>query len=534
MQCFVIPDERVAGYVGLGMAQVLGEPVVLVCTSGTAVLNLSPAVAEAYFAKIPLLVLTADRPPEWVNQQDGQTIFQQSVFGKHVMASYQLPADYTHPDTGWFSNRIINHSANDLINKGLGPVHINVPVREPFYPVEDEAFVFNESVRKIEQVTVEKSLPPATWASLLDELEEAERVIIVAGQGRRNPELAALLLALKEEFHLVIVSEVLGNLPSGSGVIASPEALLTGIDSALIERLRPDLLITFGGPVLSKRLKNFIRSNPPRRHWHLQEEGEWVDTFQSITRVIPVEPIYFFRQLLEDFDMRQFRSGDDEYREGTYLHAWQAGEQKVRQITERYVPTAPDFNEFSAAHFVLRGLPTQVQLHVANSMIVRYVSYIGMATDGVEVFANRGTSGIDGCLSTAVGASLVTNQLVISLIGDIAFFYDRNALWHPYVRPNLRIVLFNNHGGGIFRLIDGPGNLPEREKFFETPHDYTARRTAEDANLEYHYVNSMESLRMAWPSFVADSGRAKLLEIETAGAVNQAVFEAYKQLLAQR
>lgn len=527
---YVIADERSAAYIGLGMAQALEQPVALVCTSGTAAINFAPAVAEAFFAQIPLLVLTADRPPEWIHQQDGQMVYQTDLFGKHVKQAHQFPVDFSQADATWFANRIINQCFISLTTNPLGPVHVNVPIREPFYPTADESYKFNPDVRVVRPVSLQKTLDSETWASLLDELEDADRVLIAAGQGRVGADLVHSLRALQEEFNLPVAGDVISNLPADEDFLTTQDVSLGQKNGDVLATLQPDLLITFGNSFISKNFKSFLRAHQPKHHWHLQTGDELIDPFQSVTRVLGVEPAYFFRQLLEDLDLRRFRSGDEEDRDGAYRQAWLIQQRKARRLIHTFLPGQPQFNEFTAVHYLLGQLPADCQLHLANSLSVRYANYAGLPIGHrIDVFSNRGTSGIDGCLSTAVGAALVVDTPVFLLIGDVAFFYDRNALWQPNVPPNLRIVLLNNHGGGIFRVIDGPGSLPEREEFFATPHPNNAARTAQDAGLTYFNCHSMDELQAHWPWFVAPSATAKILEIDTDGAVNEAVFAAFKQ-----
>lgn len=188
------------------------------------------------------------------------------------------------------------------------------------------------------------------------------------------------------------------------------------------------------------------------------------------------------------------------------------------------------FNEFSAFRHALAALPEATALHLANSMAVRYANILGVpAAKSIEVFANRGTSGIDGCTSTAVGAALAQpGRPVVLLTGDVAFFYDRNAFWQNYPTPNLRVVLFNNHGGGIFRLIDGPRQQPELEEFFETRQPLTAENTARDFGLRYFTAATFAELKTALSVFFAPGSSAALLEITTDSATNAAFFELYR------
>ena len=526
----VVPDERSAGFTALGMAQMSGLPVVLICTSGSAVYNLSPAVAEACFQEVPLLLLTADRPPEWLYQQDGQTIAQAGIFGKHVKRSYELPADYTHADARWFIERTGSEAVNLCKATPPGPVHVNVPLREPFYPNPDEAFVF-QAGRVVETLPVERQLPAEVWHRLLDEWDGTERKLIAAGQLPYSPELIQLLTKISQELQVPVLGEIISNLGRNDLFISTSDTLLASKDTSLLAQLRPDLLITLGNSFLTRNLKMYLRHYPPTRHWHIRPTTDrLIDPFRSMTTQVPMEPLAFLTRLLADLDYQRFRQGDDDSdEESTYLTTWQTADRAARRLVETHLRDAP-FTDWSATQRVLEALPDGSHLHLANSMPVRYANMCGLdARQQVRVWANRGTSGIDGCMSTAVGAALRTDALVTLLVGDVAFFYDRNALWQPDLPNNLRVVLLNNAGGHIFRIIDGSSQQPELETYFETPHDLTAERTAADHHCAYEAVSDKKSLTEVLGHFFAPSDRPRILEIKTDKYVNKADFEAYKQ-----
>ncbi len=527
----VVPDERAAGFTALGMAQQTQTPVALICTSGSAVYNLSPAVVEAYFQQVPLLLLTADRPHEWLHQQDGQTIDQAGLFGPHVKRSYDLPADYSHADARWFIERTINE-AYELSRLGpAGPVHVNVPLREPFYPKPDEPFRF-ERGRVIEQLPVAPQLPAEIWHRLLNEWERAERKLILVGQTLFQPDLQQVLAQIGRELNVPVVGEIISNLGRSDVFISQSDTILGQPDEEEHENLRPDLLITLGNSFLTRNLKTYFRRYPAVQHWHIQPHGDrLIDSFQSLTTRIPVEPVYFFQKLFADLDYQHFREGVDDDDEAEYLTAWQAAEQAARRVVAQSLRDSP-FTDWVATQALLEALPTDSHLHLANSMPVRYANLCGVAAgQAVRVWANRGTSGIDGCLSTAVGAALRTAAIVTVLIGDVAFFYDRNGLWQNALPANLRIVLLNNDSGHIFRIIDGPSQQPELETFFETPHHLTAARTCADFGLTYQQVADSAALATALGTFFAPSEQPKLLEVTTDKVKNAAAFRAYKERL---
>jgi 2-succinyl-5-enolpyruvyl-6-hydroxy-3-cyclohexene-1-carboxylate synthase len=528
----VMADERSAGFVALGMAQQSGRPVAVICTSGSAVYNLAPAVVEAFFGQTPLLLLTADRPHEWLHQQDGQTIDQPGIFGSHVKRGYDLPADYSHPDARWAIERSVLEAINLSQLAPAGPVHINVPLREPFYPAAGESFQYGP-VRQIDVLSAHPTLAPETWHRLLSEWDQYDRKLIAVGQLPRDPALLKVLNQMSEEFGIPIVGEITSNLPVNDRFITHTDAFLGKLTAETAAQLRPDLLITLGNSFLTRNLKTFFRQYPSPNHWHIQPTVDRIpDSFQSLTTLIPAEPLAFLQKLFADVDYQRFLQGDDEADadSGGFLTQWQQlDRQTARQISKTL--SAPDspLTDWSAVQLVLEQLPELSVLHLANSMPVRYANHCGVRdSQQIRVWANRGVSGIDGCLSTAVGAALATDKLVTVLIGDVAFFYDRNALWSAPVPPNLRIVLLNNDGGHIFRMIDGPSRQPELEHYFETPHGCTARNTAADAKISYQVVDSLETLASLLPDFFQSGPTAKLLEITTDKRVNQQQFAEFK------
>ncbi len=524
----VIPDERVAGFVGLGMAQLSQQTVALVCTSGSAAYNLAPAIVEAFFQEIPLLVLTADRPQEWIHQQDGQTIYQREIYGKHVKKSFDLPSDYIHPDSSWYIQRVLNEAINLSQTFPKGPVHVNVPIREPFYPTATEKITYDRHVKIVNRVEAQPSLSTQTWHHLQNEFESASRVLIAVGQLPPNPVLWNTLKEFGEELGVPVLGDIISNIPPQDSFVRHHDVFLRSKDESRLAALRPDLLITVGDSFISKNFKLFLRTNPPLQHWHIKQSELLIDTFQTLTTQIPVSPTYFFQKLLEDLDYQQFVQHTEDDERDEYRQTWMQAELQAKRLLSRFLQAQKRWNEFSLVEQILEKLPNNTILHLANSMPVRYANLIG-TTHNAQVFANRGTSGIDGCTSTALGAALMTEQLVFVLTGDVAFFYDRNALWHPHIPANLRVVLFNNNGGNIFRLIDGPAAQPELEQYFETRHHTTARHTAIDAKLDYFSLQEGDNFGEVWEQFIDNNNRPKLLEIFTDPLINAEVFEDFRK-----
>lgn len=523
INCRTITDERSAAFIGMGIAQQLKKPTVLVCTSGSAAYNYAPAVAEAFFQRIPLLVITADRPPEWIDQLDGQTIRQPELYGKHIKKSYNLPVDLDHADVQWHAQRLISEAINTAEEFPAGPVHINVPLREPFYPKDNAEIRFDENIKTIAETSSTKDLSSREWETLTEKWKKFNRILIIGGQNNVDTRLTAPLNRIIKEQKIPVVGDIISNLHPVEDLIRHADLFLGQDKNGLHESLQPELLITFGNSTISKNVKLLLRKYQPQEHWHIQAGGYVADTFKSLTRVIRIEPETFFKKVAEIELPPTF----DNQKQENYYHIWQIEERKSSRLLQTFFPQEP-FGEFEFIREVINTLPDHSNLHLANSMAVRYANFCGLQNPTVEVFANRGTSGIDGSNSTTVGHCLTSERLNTLVTGDLAFFYDRNAFWHNYDMKNLRIVLVNNHAGGIFRIINGPDKLPELEEYFETRQKLTARLTAEEFGFEYLHCNKRSKLTNYLKEFFEDSDRPKILELETSSEENTATLKAFK------
>ncbi len=540
LRCRVVYDERSAGYIALGLAQQSGRPTGLVCTSGTAAVNLAPAVVEAFYQGVPLLVLTADRPPEWIDQQDNQAIRQQGLYEPHVRASYELPVDLAHPDAVWHALRIMHEAIQRTSAPQPGPVHVNVPLREPLYPELAQPAAAPQwgaapgdqsrerARQRIDQLPSKSQLTPHAWDVLLQTWRVATRKLIVAGMHPADATLRQALQRLSQRPDVAVIADITANLFPGGTPLHHGDAILGTKHEETLRGLQPDLVVSFGGPVTSRYVKQFVRSYPPQAHWRVQPAGDAPDTYQTLTHVLPMQPGDFFSELAQ-------RACDLPASAG-YAAVWQQLEAVTAPGIEDFLDAA-GFGEFQATKRVLQALPAGSRLQMGNSMPIRYANLIGCASGTTlsSINSNRGTSGIDGAVSTAVGAALAGDTLTTLIVGDLGFFYDRNGLWHGHVPANLRIVLLNNHGGGIFDIIDGPNRLPAqlRETYFLTPHPLTARRTAADHGLDYFHAADAAGLEDTLKVFFSPSPRAALLEIETDMAVNSQVFHQFKAMIAQ-
>ena len=517
---FIAGDERSAGFLALGIAQAQRKPVALVCTSGTAAYNYAPSVAEAYYQEIPLIVLTSDRPPEWIDQKDGQTIRQNNLYHDHVKKSYTLAADLSTPEINWQVERSISEAINLANTYPEGPIHINIPFREPFYPSPGEQFNYKAPYKCIDLWTGESNFSIQDWQKLATEIKSFDRIMVIAGQDNPNPELKDLLNEISDQMNWVVLGDTIANL---NCKVRSHDIFFSSESNRQNSNLAPDLLITFGKSVLSKGLKQFLRINKPRSHWHLAPTSIVADPFQSLTRILSLSPVTFFINLKKN-------AAEKLKKQNSYSNTFSKLEKTALSLINQFA--YEEFSEFEAVKVVLEHLGSNVDLHLANSMPVRYVNLLNaLMPTGIDIYSNRGTSGIDGSTSTALGHAMVKKRLQILLTGDMAFFYDRNAFWQRKVPENFRVILFNNHGGGIFHLIDGPSQLKEAGEYFVTENRLNGRGLAEENDMEYYFCDQRSKLKEYLGSFFQQSSQPRLLEIDTKHENNIQTFKSFKNLI---
>lgn len=491
--CYPVTDERSAGFFALGLALHGGGPAAVCCTSGTALLNLHPAVAEAYYQQVPLVVISADRPAAWIGQMDGQTLPQPGVFGTLVKKSVSLPEVVSEEDE-WYCNRLINEALLELSHHGKGPVHINVPISEPFFLLPVNELPNARVITRYQGLNVyDKDYQP-----LIDRLNRYQRRMVVVGQMN-------LIYLFDKRYtkmlykHFAWFSENISNQTVPGMPIRNIEPLLCSMNQEEQEKMRPELLITYGGHVISKRLKRFLRKHPPVEHWHISPDGEVMDLYGSLTTLIEMDPFEFLEKIAPMMDNRT----------PDYPRGWEARSKAIPQADFAY-------SEMSAIGKVIRQLPVPCSLHLANSSTVRYAQLFDVPSE-VEILSNRGTNGIEGSLSTAIGYATASDKLNFIIIGDLSFFYDMNALWNSNYRANVRILLLNNEGGEIFHALPGLVLHENARRFVTATHKSSAHAWAEDRGFEYLSAHNDAELDEAVKRFTEPSvtQRPMLLEVFT-------------------
>lgn len=496
-----IVDERCAAFFALGIAQQTLKPVALVCTSGSALLNYYPAIAEAYYSQIPLVVISADRPAHLIDIGDGQTIRQENVFKNHILYSANLKEFDAENSIKALSK------AFSLLRQVKGPIHINVPFNEPLYEtvatMNDFRFIAEESDL---QDTIDYENLASQWNS-------AKKKMILVGVHSPNAALEILLDKVADDPSVLVFTETTSNLYN-KRFVNSIDNLIFNLTEEEFTSLQPDILLTFGGMIVSKKIKKFLREYSPKEHWHVNELRAF-DTYQVLSKHLKIDSHSFFKHFCElvDYDNKS-----------TYESTWTHYKQRIREKHNHYIKTAP-YSDLKVFEQVLKVIPDFSEVQFSNSAIIRYSQLFEMNST-ITVFCNRGTSGIDGSTSTALGAAYATQKPTTLITGDLSFFYDSNALWNNYIPSDVRIVIINNSGGGIFKIIPGPKKSTAL-KYFETPHCLTAEHLCVMFGFEYSTAHNLKTLAEEVVGFYDKSDKPKVLEVFTPSDLNDLVLKEY-------
>lgn len=508
-KCISIPDERAAAFFALGVIQATKKPVMVCCTSGSAAVNYYPAVVEAFYQQLPLVVVTADRPMEWIDQADGQTIRQNGVFDNHVLTSVNLQKDGPEGHLE-YNQRLLNEAFQKAV---FGPVHINIPFEEPLYQTTDQ----DVAVKLQKLLPIQSTLAESAWEELMYQWEEAERKLILIGQMPFDQEINALVDSIADDPSVVVLCESTSNIRS-SKVFPCIDRLVSTLNEEQIKLFNPDLLITFGGAIVSKKIKASLREMTNLKHWHIQETLPHPNTYGVLSMSLPITAKTFLE--VADCWPKKF----DGWQKVVRAFDIQRDERH-----QAYCATLP-WSDMKAYAEVLDKVPTHYAMHIGNSAAIRYVQLFKEAR-AIEQFCNRGTSGIDGSTSTAAGMAWATNQPVLVITGDVSFFYDSNAFFNNYINPKLRVIIINNSGGGIFRIIPGPKTSPASPEFFESHHKFKAAGIAESFGLEYALADNAASLHAEMKTFFEPSEKAKILEVITPREYNEEQLHNYFKYL---
>ena len=507
--CYSIADERCAAFFAVGMAQQTKKPVAVICTSGSALLNYYPAFAEAFYSQIPLVVISADRPSNKIDIGDGQTIRQRDVFKNHSLYNANLTAESCAQN---------DSDINEAINFAMmhrGPVHINAPFKEPLYETTDT--LFNKSLI-FEAFDFTSFMESKIDQSFLDIWNSSSKKMILAGVNYPNVLSHDNIEHLANDKAVVVMTETTSNLHHPS-FINNIDTIITPFSEQDFQYFQPDILVTFGGMIVSKRIKVFLRKHKPKHHWHIDLYRAY-DTFDMQLKHFEMNPNDFFDLLFSKSSAV----------ESDYFAKMNKIKIHRERKTAEYLNKIP-FSDFKVFELIIDSLPKYSMFQISNSSPIRYAQLIDIDPT-IEIYCNRGTSGIDGSTSTAIGAAVARDIPTVFATGDVGFLYDSNALWNASIPKNFKIILINNGGGGIFRILPGHEETEVFNEFFETSHCLTAEHLAKMYGFEYAIASTTESLEEALEKMYLQNDKPYLLEVFTPTRDNDRILlQFFKELV---
>ena len=543
---YSIIDERSAGFFALGIAQQIQSPVLLVCTSGSAVLNYYPAIVEAFYSHIPLIVISADRLPFKIDIGDGQMIRQNHVLKIHTIGSFVLRADISHgienilqcpyqslipkdatkQDIDDLQNQIVDKNfetitkAYRLVSERNQPIHFNAPFAEPLYQMTNRP---NELPRwssksRSESIDIDHKNLVERW----HQYDNRWILLGVLPPGALNQNVIHLM---EKDSQTVVLTETTSNV-HGSNFIYSIDSLMFPLElSSKTQKIQPpDIVLTIGGMIVSKKVKSYLRSIKSLKHWHLGNNTA-NNTFYCLEQHIEYNPNQFLTSLYSDIHNKRYQRDYKIEVLNTFNY--------FRKLGDLFVKNLP-FSDIKVFDLISKSIRPNSQIHFSNSAIIRYAQLFQWDSS-ISIFCNRGVSGIEGSTSVAVGASLKSKHPTVLITGDLSFFYDANGLWNNYIPSDFRIIIINNQGGGIFRILPTQSkDTPVFDQFIETIHHRNAQCLADDHGFEYHVVYNLDGLMEALQTFYKTAPKPKILEIITPRKINDLLLLDYFKVMAEK
>ncbi len=502
----VIHDERAAAFYALGISQTLQQTVALCCTSGSAVLNYFPAVSEAFFREQRLLILSADRPKRLINKGHGQTIMQDNVFGKHVKAS--LSVEDTEAETKFDS---IESFFGEMQEQPYRPMHLNIHLEEPLYGVSHTEIQRNKAGNQLKPNLKAFSLTKQEIQNFGD-----KKILVLCGQGSEDLILKKALVDFNKNSNVVVLNENTSGINDGSFVNCI-DRTLNSIDAKNEKRFVPDILITIGGAIVSKRIKSFFIRNAPKQHIVINKSNIGIDLFLRLDSHYKCSPSSFFELLNRTATMLNNKN---------FKATWNQLDYLVKDRIPSFFNRKQTNTDLEVFHALYHTIPEKCTIHLGNSSIVRYMQLFDPIPK-IHYECNRGTSGIDGCTSTALGSATASpNTQHIFISGDVSFIYDSNAMWTNPFPQNLKIIVLDNKGGGIFKIIDGSKSSDQLERYFEAKHSANVTDIAKGFGMAVYAAKKSQDYQEKIIDFFQDE-KAQLLVLETDSIENPKELERF-------
>lgn len=519
IRCRPVTDERSAAFYALGLAIATRRPTVVCVTSGSALLNVMPAVAEAAYQHVPLVVISADRPLQWIDQLDGQTIPQSDALGRFVRKAVQLPEPHNDEER-WLCRRLVNEAMHLATCRQGAPVHINVPISEPLFEFNIEQLPQLSRFNNIRRAVIKDAS-----MDMPDAFHNATRPMIVIGQLAHGTISHETIRSLSEKY--VVMSEPLSN-PSYMTIHFDEAIRYIVSDNSSINddeddktAYYPDYVIYVGDTLVSKPARRFLRNAKAPSCLVTPDAADIHDPLMTLTDIVECDTDSINALLASLCD------APDTDERCRFHDRWQSFLDAYAAHADAY---APEYSQMATVKYFeeqLADLDIDICVHYANSSAVRLACIYAQH----YIWCNRGVNGIEGSLSTAAGFSLATHDMTVCVIGDLSFFYDQNALWNTNLRGNLRIILLNNRGGGIFRQLPGLSDSPAADDLVMASHENTAQGICTQNDIGYLSAKNMDEMQIGIVTLLTrESDRPMLLEVFTDSNDDVKVLEKYFKL----
>ncbi len=507
----VVIDERSAAFIAMGISSITEEPTVLVCTSGTALLNYAPAIAEAFYRRLPLIIISADRPEEWIDQDDSQTLRQYEALSNYVKKSYNIPCRCNDDNAKWYVNRLVNDAILTATSFRKSPVHINLQLDEPLNKISNVV----QDERLIKMMTPCEKLNENEISELCHEINNAHKVLIISGFNTPNSELNTLLDNLSQHDNIVIMSENIANI-HGNNIITNIDSVLSIMSEDEKTQLAPDIVITLGGALVSRFIKKYLREYRPKQHWHVDLSNTTIDCFKSLTLRIEQNPVSFFAQIS---GIVKNNSASNYKRDFKQLSL------KSTILHDKYIGNI-EWSELKAFSIFMDMIPENWNIQFSNGTSIRYSQFFNLKYHN-RCDCNRGVSGIDGSTSTAIGAAMVHDKTTLLITGDMSAQYDIGALATKNIPYNFKMIVMCNGGGGIFRFVNSTANLPELNDYFVVGTNLPLRQLCEGYGFNYYEADNENSLINVFQTFATDNSRPAILALNVPGVTSTEILRNY-------
>ncbi|MCJ7842707.1 2-succinyl-5-enolpyruvyl-6-hydroxy-3-cyclohexene-1-carboxylic-acid synthase [Lederbergia sp. NSJ-179] len=510
LNTYIHIDERSAGFFALGLAKASKSPVALLCTSGTAAANYYPAVIEANLSRVPLIILTADRPHELRDVGAPQAINQLQLYGQHVKWFVEMALPEKSIEQMAYSKMMARRAVKECTSSVSGPVHVNFPLREPLLPALDP-YPFPEKQEEYETATGTFTLPGTTLERMASDMSRYQKGLIICGP-MEQPSFSNAAIRLAKKLAFPILADPLSQLRIDDPIIIDSYDAILKTDCVLKE-CQPEFILRFGAMPVSKPLALFMKKYRGIPHLVVDGHAGWRDPYHLGTKMIQMDETAFCQQLVHHVKANE---------NNKWLSQWQQLDQLVKKAIKAHVSLEKELEEGKVLYELFPLLPNKSTIFVGNSMPIRDVdTFFHKNNQGITVMANRGANGIDGVVSTALGASVYQQPLFL-LIGDLSFFHDMNGLLAAKLyKLNITIIILNNDGGGIFSYLPQAESKQHFEVLFGTPIGLNYEHAVQLYQGQYTKITDWEKFSMVIEEAASYEG-LNVIEIPTDRSKNLA------------